>query len=833
MNSSPFELFRRNLKPLMVLLTLLALFSFVALPPLLDYMQRRDMAGTADLRLATYDGGHFDANQAANFTMMHHLMLRFLQEAALLTIERGGTPRVAGFQYDSQQGEIRSLGVHGNPNDQVSIVIMRRAEQARQAGFDLDDRAVGAWLNDFTDGRLTEAEINRLLQTSTRNQMGMFHLQQQLRAHLLMQAYDLKVDSGFRVGNQPIVSPSHQWDLFLRLNRRAVVDAVAVPVADFLDQTDPQPPQEELRRVYQDGKDRYPDPDSPRPAFRQPYKADFEYVSGQLEAFIDKEIKQLTDEQLQAEYQRRLDGGDFRMPETPPEETPQDAEPASPETPGDEPASEPVDRSDDDQASDNEDDTDAAPTDDPTPEDPAADDPSTDDAAAEDSPAEDSPADSEPAGDDQGAEPGASDEQPADSGAADEDSQSMRYRSGLRLVAARPQQDGDDQPSLNAPGQDESAQDESAQDDSSQDDSADDNASAAEEQADEQDRADDADPPATAEGDMPGDADSAEGEADEEDEVPMRTQVFEEVRDEIARSLAREPAREKLEAALDEVDRVMRHYFTARTIAADQDEQPARPDLEAMAERLGLSYGQTGMVDFVAMREMDLGRSRVPGTGMQQGGSFLELMFLTRRQLFSVAKTNSPVEEVTYLAWKTDEKDEYTPSLDEIRDDVVMAIRTAEAGQLAKAEAERLAAEFNQSEAPFAELVPEDKSALVFESVGPFSWMESFGFAMQAFMGNVEELDNVGEAFMRRVFTSGRGQWGAAPNADETVYYVVRPSEFSPSTEELYNRFSQAINRFMASQLAVQDLEAVRQGYWDAVDERSGFQWNEEALRER
>jgi len=97
-------------------------------------------------------------------------------------------------------------------------------------------------------------------------------------------------------------------------------------------------------------------------------------------------------------------------------------------------------------------------------------------------------------------------------------------------------------------------------------------------------------------------------------------------------------------------------------------------------------------------------------------------------------------------------------------------------------------------------------------------------------MGNVPELDRVGEAFMRQVFTSEREQWGVAPNAPETVFYVVRPTEFSPSTDELYQRFSQMIQRFQASTLAVQEVIQVRDGFYEALDKKTGFKWNEEAL---
>lgn len=57
MSSSPFELFRRNLKPLMVLLTLLAIISFVVLPAVESYLRQGAALGGSDMPVATFDGG--------------------------------------------------------------------------------------------------------------------------------------------------------------------------------------------------------------------------------------------------------------------------------------------------------------------------------------------------------------------------------------------------------------------------------------------------------------------------------------------------------------------------------------------------------------------------------------------------------------------------------------------------------------------------------------------------------------------------------------------------------------------------------------------------------
>jgi len=796
MSSSPFELFRRNLKPLMVLLTLLALFSFVVLPSIAMYQQRTGMMSGGDTKLASFDGGDFEINKVSYFTRTHYATVQFLNQLAETTIAQGGSPKVAGFRYNTQLNQVESLGINANPSDEASVRTMMFAGEAKKAGLELDDTAIRSWLTAYTDGRLTDAEINGVLQSATRNQLGQFHLYEQLRTQLLTEAFQRKVLAGLAIEGRPIVPPAQQWELFLRLNRRAVADAFAVNVSDFIEKTNAKPSAKEIERVFEEGKTRFPDDQSPLPAFRRPYQANFEYLAGSLDEFIAREVATMTEEQLRAEYQRRLDGGDFKLPEFPAEPP---ADPLVPQEPA-EPAvpSEPA----------------AAAAEEMKPEDtPAAEAPATE------PPAEAQPADAKPA-EAPATEPPAeapAAEAPTPGPVPEPQSQSRRMTGddAVRLVAARAQEP--EAPAA-APDEPAAAPDEPAA-------APDEPAAPADSPVDE--------PAAPAETPAPpADAPATEPPADEP--APAKSRPFEEVRDNIARSLALPEATKKLDAAVTEVNKTMRSYFNARAIAGDKtDKIPPRPDLKKLAEALGMTHVETGLVDARQLQEFTIRDSMGVGTavGMQRGESFLQLMFIARPPMFAPLRTVDDQSAISFVSWKTEDKDAAIPTLREVREEVIMAIRTAEARRLAQAEAEKRSAEFNKSEKPIRELIAENQSPLLFESVGPFSWMNSFGFGMQAFMGNVEELDNVGEDFMRKVFNSQRGQWGVAPNAPQSVFYVVRPVEFSPSTDELYQRFTQMIQRFQASTLAVQEVVGVRDGFYEALDKKTGFKWNESALR--
>ena len=863
MSSSPFDLFRRNLKPMMVFLTLLALVSFVVLPSIAMYQQNQTGYGvSAATSMATFDGGEYDLTKVSYFTRNHFAAVRFLRELADSTMARGGVPKVADFQYNTQQKFIQSLGINSNPSDESTVRTLMFAGEAKKAGLELDDTAIRNWLTLYSDGRLSDSEINGVLATSSANKMGQVQLYEQLRTHLLATAYQRQVMSGLTASGQPIISPAEQWELFLRLNRRTVADAYAVNVADFIEKTNAKPAEKDILAVYEEGKSTYPQDDSPKPAFRRPYVANIEYLAGSLNDFIDRETATLTEEQLRAEYQKRLDGGDFKLPDAVPTETkpeaaatdaPTAAKPADAAMPADvsltdAPATTapPVTEATTNEAPPREAMTetkaeaapavaDASRTEAPSIEAPKVDPPAVEVPAPEtpkvEAPATETPAIEAPAA------------KPADSSGLELSS------NGIRLVAMQADDAAKPAETTAADAAVETAAE--VIDPNKPTDAATvpaEPAKAAEMKADPAP----AEPATTEAPDAPTSekpaapaktaaapatpADAPATPADkpvEEKPAASTNESFEKVRDDIARTLAMQPALDKLDAAVTEVNKTMRTYFNARAIAGEKAAKDVvRPDLNALAEKLGMKHVVTGMMNAREIQKAQtISLSSGVGSGMQRGDEFVQAMYVARPQLFTPIRTVDDQAQISYIAWKSEEKAEFIPELKDVREEVVTAIRMAEARSLAQAEAEKKAKEFADSDKPIKELIPTERSSMYFESLGPFSWMNSLGFGMRAFMGNVRELDRVGESFMREVFTSDRGKWGVAANMPETVYYVVRPTEFSPSTDELHQRFTQLSQRMQTMSLAVEEAIKIRDGHYETLDRRTGFKWNDAAFK--
>lgn len=813
---SPFEIFRRNLKPMMILLTGLALFAFVVLPVIDTYM-RQNSGGGGDAVAASFKGNEISRNRVEYFTRNHNSTINFLNDLAMETVARGGVPRTAGFQMNPQTKQVQSLGINPNPSAVGTIRTFMLADEAREAGFDLDDSSLDVWMEQFTDGMLTRSEVDAMLMQATQNQMARPHLYEQLRSHLLASVYEQRGYATVLAGNRmPLLTPAEQWSNFLKLNQKARATTYGVMVNDFLEKTSKTPTEAEVIAMYEEGKDRDSNDQSAEPAFHRRYAAKFEYLVGSYQSFLDEEVAKLTEEQIRAEYERRLNGGDFQLPVDPPmvdaagEDTAETTESTEPDAkPDDKPEPENADKAK------------------PETEEPEAD----ADAATE---TETEPATEEEPVESEETEP------------ASEDQSNNLESTAVRLVAFQ-QEDAEQKEEEAASEEPAESEDEPQDDEKEEPKSEDEPASEEEPKPEAEPKTDDApqDEPASDDKtetedtpqDEPKDEPKSDAPADEpaEEEKP-KVETFEDVRDQIAEDMAGPAARARMDAAVTEIAKEMQLYGNKLAIHESNvsigqgGEPPALPDLKAMAEKHGFTFESIGPYDSVTIADEPIAESFEVGSQFgRRGPGFSVMMFgfnngrnqLPPQQLFSPLRTADDPAGKIYVSWKIAETEAYTPTLDEVRDEVVMAIRMKEARELAKAHADELAKQAAASDKPLKDLIPEDKQDNLKSDLGPFSWMDSFGF-QGASIGNVPQLDSVGSEFMKAVFTTDLNEYAAALNEPGRVVYVVQPTEFTPSVDELRQQFKQPTNRMMATFVG-NDAGAIINGFYEAIDEQTGY----------
>lgn len=785
---SPFELFRRNLKSMMVLLTGLAVFAFVALPVLDQYM-RNNAGVSGNTVVASFSGRELSRGRVDYFTRNHQSTVRFLVELAEETIARGGAPSVSGFNFDDQNQRVISVGISERPSFMASIRSLMLASLAQEDGFELDDTSLQVWLDRFTDGKINDRDIVGMLARATKNRMGRQHLYEQLRTHLLAKLYEERGLAGIIDGQppmaMPLMTPQQTWENFLKLKQSAIVSAYGIRVDDFLPETNAKPAESEIQKVYDEGKDRDPNELSPDPGFHQRYTAKIEYVSADLQTFIDQDVAKLTEEEIRAEYERRIKGGDFLVPSVPeaslPEITPpENGSDSSPDETSETPEAE------------------AGSEGEPAAED-AADDPDAS-ATESDTPAVEDQSLSKPL-----------------SGNTDSNENAVRLVSLSQEAVVDTQASDSKQAEAETAGAGDNGEDDpSTEADSSDSDTPDEPAVDGESAA------------------------AAEGATEQSTAEEQAVETFETVRDQVAADMVRSAAQDRMFAVLEDIKNQMRRYFGQNNMYQNSlsiqgntgVKAPARPDLAKIAEEFGIQHELLDYNDVVSISGEPISQSVAMGTGqmMGQSSSFVQLAYGSSSAqsteptlpLFSPTDTTDPRTMRRYLAWKTEETKAKTPELSEVRDEVVMAIRIKEARNLAVKFAQALADKAKGSESTeLREIIAEDKLDALREGLGPFTWMQSFNFQGVS-ISAVPGIEAAGKEFMKAVFTNEPGTISVAVDQPGNTVYLIQADQFQPEMTELQEQFKQTTNRFESMMIGNGGNEIIVD-YFDRLDEKSQF----------
>ena len=315
---------------------------------------------------------------------------------------------------------------------------------------------------------------------------------------------------------------------------------------------------------------------------------------------------------------------------------------------------------------------------------------------------------------------------------------------------------------------------------------------------------------------------------------------LEEVAAEIRTILVRPKAYEQLSDQINKAQRKLRVYFEDYRLWLAQKEQgddapePKRPDFQELAAEFDLEAGVVPLVDAREMFESyEIGRSRLLDS--PDAATFNELVFgpnlLKYNAKQSLSYDHIKKVEIFYVFWKTGEQEERTPSLDEIRDEVVLAWKTREAFDVAWSKAEEIANELNSKGRLLAETQSGRSDREVFE-IGPVSWLTVSSFSPSDPRGDIslsyaKGIENGGVDFMRDLFSIGVGQAGPAANQTRTFVYVAQIKEEFPDMATLRDEFfksldeNQGIDPLIYRIARLERQQLVQQWYDDLMRE-----WN-------
>lgn len=822
--ASPLSMFRRHQFILMVGLVFVAMGSFVIAPSIDEYLRSRTRAesGVDDV-IVTFDGGRFLRSDIDRMRTAHNLAVAYLGAIVQETFNRNGTPRGRGISQ-SMFGQIVDPGIPSSDTDQSLVYTALMAEKAEDLGMVVSDEAVIEFLEQLSGGVIPRGDFGAIFDESLGKRVTQEFLIDQLKTELLAQRMRETMAAGLLVAPRGAVAPAKAWDYFSRLNRKVQAELVALKLSDFYDELKDEPTDQELQAIFREGQGRFPDPLQPEPGFKRRRQASFQFARAELNTFIETEKAQilpgLTDEEIEKYYE---DNKQKYIVVAPPAVQESPVSPEETDDPADGSESTPADEA-------------------PADETPA------DEAPVDEAPVDETPADEATANEEQVPSNNDSDEsaeKDADGDTAPEpgaDDQSGLTASTLQLVAFNQE---DEDPAQEDPAQEDPA-DEAPKADEPTDTAATEAApeppkeagvpESADPAGEDTANADEADPAAVAEET----SETAETPAEEKpvEYRPLDDELRNEIRETLAEQNARKPAQDRLTAALSKVeDQVNAHLRKVRRhnrrveAGEESDEELTFSFSELDSDEL-LDMGETPLVDALSVQEYELGGAyEMQWTSTPRRFEFAEFAFLEDFPLYTAARMSGATAGVTFLFWKTENKEPYEPSLDEARDEVTEAWKKQQALVLAEKAAEKLIEEARAKKGTRLTEIFADREDVKVTTTDLFSWMSTGLNPMSLGAPAVSNLENVegeGPTFMGAVFALGVDEVGTAKNQGEDTLYVVRINLESPSEEILRQRFLSSGVTFEVAALADAENTEARTQWYEDLESQLNVRWVEE-----
>jgi hypothetical protein len=742
---------RKHQGYILAVLGVVLIVTWIIGPPLLEFFgSGRDYGQTRaqNVVVATWKGGELTKAQLERMRMERVAVVQFLRGVANEALQRGGQPQAPGM--DSQSG---FYGVPNTTDPESMVGTLLLAQRGRELGVRVDDEAVMFFLDRLGGFMLNEGDIYSIADQALENfrgQMSIRQLLDRLKEELVARQTQIMMASGLRA-----FSTGELWEFHAQLYQRYKIEAFPFEVADYeLKVQESEATEAELRKIYEEGKDREPHPMFPDPGFRKPLRLAFGYLRADLAPFLVVAKTEIPEEKIVEEYERGVREGRFKKPQPPPAS---DSKSKSGET-----------KSQDAKAGD-------APSRDEQPSEPKSAEPSDGKRA------------SKPAGadaPDQGKEKAKQEEPPEKSKREDcqaEDPKSQPAKES-EPEEAKPAPSSETTPPANAKGGREKPG-EPAEGGKSQ----------------------------PSEGQKTTDGDNASGQP-----MPQAEEVLplSQVRDEILTRLAEPAAVKARDAALRSAMKEIREFGAkynawqrnkkdpTRTIAA---KDPGELKINTIAKKYNLTAGKTGLMDrFQADKHPELGQQAI-ALGIQGSVPFAQVAYADPREdLYSPKELDSLFRDTKFIYWRTEVEPGSETPYDKARPQVLEIWRSRKALELAKKDAAALAEKAAEA-GSLKDVLPQDQAKKLIEPP-EFSWLTKpstlliFGGTPQ--LSTVGGIPMAGEEFMKSVFALEVGQTGVAVNQPHTTVYAVRVVSEAPPVDIRREMFLSSLQQGVFGDLA-------------------------------
>ncbi len=809
--------FRRHATVLMVVLGSAAMVIF-GLGPVFDRLSQGSGSQAFENKtLASWKGGDLTEAELETLRVRHYDVQRFLGELQEQSAAKLDTYRPL------------AIPVPQLSNNELTGDIMSRvmfAEKAKQEGFVASDVMVNSYLSMISaDAGFSENELEAMNRKVNPN-VPFIVVKEQLKTELLyMQMMDFLFDN-YRL---PVPNVTEGMQLYFRTHEQIECQLLPLSVDDYLNQVKSEPSPSEIKRLFEEGKTELPWQSEDGLGFKIPNRANIQYFKANFETFLENAMNEITDQQVQEEYDRLVEAKHFIVMEpiandnsfridTPPPSNDLPAGEGS-EGDGDQPSPPPGEE-------------DAAPGDvDAPPADPEMNQPEEtgkegdgDKPTADPAPAE-KPADPEAGqkatGENQPAAEGKPDPKPADENSGNETEGGSEETEAPAGGTGESTEGGTEEAGSEGPGNEAGNQEGEGSDQSRNGNSLYDSVvslisaqpatsfvslqdpaeSAADQQqsegAQENTEAENAEPaktgsvqestetpevpappqevaPETLPGGL-GDMLQLEDNQPTQPEQERKVKPLKDVAEDVKRMMAQEPARNAMKEAITKASVEIGGYMAA-LMENEIDSTAPLPeplDFEDIADRYNLEFRETGMVSSVEFEKDEFGGLLGMNIPLQVFSQY------DKKRLFEpeVVQAGLPAPNM-FAFWFEEKQDTRVPTLKEAEPEIVDYWKQQEAKKLALADANSIAEKVNRAEGKsLKDLYPEKAM-----DTGAFTWFNSQSRQISQPFGATGDAD---DDFMQVAFSLQPGQAGVVEGASNDRVFVIECQAGARSMEEV------------------------------------------------
>lgn len=333
--ASPFRYFRKHQKILIAAAAVLCMVVFVFSDALVSIIRNAAGGGSrrsAEAIVATWDGGSLNEHELAILRARRFFLSEFLKRLQITGYQKvladGGSPVPPNIPDFVLPENISPQAASNNV-----IITQVLADLADRTNMSVSDEVINNYLREAGFRRVGSGQIAGLLKGLTvadrKASVGMLFAA--LRDNLLAHYYRI----GSIAATQTIL-PEERWEDWRRVNERIALEAVALPVEQFVDEVS-EPTDAQLAAFYELYKNNEGGQvhlvrgallPSPTPGFAQPRKIRLHYLLGDVFAWSEKMADTVSDEEIANYYDRnkrtqfaRADTGEFDSTEKPEEST--------------------------------------------------------------------------------------------------------------------------------------------------------------------------------------------------------------------------------------------------------------------------------------------------------------------------------------------------------------------------------------------------------------------------------------------------------------------------------------------------------------------------------